>query len=182
MSTALSLSTALLGFALALLPFAASARDDAPKVGDPAPEFSLMGSDGETYALSDFKGEKAVVLAWFPKAFTGGCTKECTAFAEQSDAFEGLDAAYFTASTDTAEDNTRFAKSVGAEYPILSDPTGDVAKSFGVMMPDRPLARRVTFYMDKQGIIRAIDSEINTEAAGTDAAAKLRELGIASRE
>lgn len=45
---------------------------DAPKVGDPAPDFSLQGSDGKTYKLSDFKGKKPIVLAWFPKAFTGG--------------------------------------------------------------------------------------------------------------
>jgi peroxiredoxin Q/BCP len=43
-----------------------------PKVGDPAPDFSLQGSDGKTHKLSDYKGKKAVVLAWFPKAFTGG--------------------------------------------------------------------------------------------------------------
>lgn len=47
-------------------------RDQAPAVGDPAPDFELVGSDGQTYSLSQFKGEKAVVLAWFPKAFTGG--------------------------------------------------------------------------------------------------------------
>ena len=47
------------------------------KVGDEAPNFTMKGSDGKTYSLSDFKGKKAVVLAWYPKAFTGGCTKEC---------------------------------------------------------------------------------------------------------
>ena len=50
----------------------ASARADDLKVGDKAPDFKLMGSDGKTYALGDFAGKKAVVLAWFPKAFTGG--------------------------------------------------------------------------------------------------------------
>ncbi|GIW79080.1 MAG: hypothetical protein KatS3mg105_0887 [Gemmatales bacterium] len=52
--------------------FLAGAVMAAPQVGDPAPDFSLKGSDGKTYKLSDFKGKKAVVIAWFPKAFTGG--------------------------------------------------------------------------------------------------------------
>ena len=47
------------------------------KVGDPAPDFALPASDGKTYKLSDYKGKRAVVVAWFPKAFTGGCTAEC---------------------------------------------------------------------------------------------------------
>ena len=53
------------------------------KVGEDAPDFELKGSDGKTYKLSEFKGKKAVVVAWFPKAFTGGCTKECKSMAEQ---------------------------------------------------------------------------------------------------
>ena len=57
----------------------ASATAAEPKAGEKAPNFSLMGSDGKTYSLSDFKGKSAVVLAWFPKALTGGCTKECGA-------------------------------------------------------------------------------------------------------
>ena len=54
-----------------------SARADAPNVGDKAPDFKLQGSDGKEYALADFAGKQAVVVAWFPKAFTGGCTAEC---------------------------------------------------------------------------------------------------------
>ncbi len=62
-----------LGAVAWLAEFATPARADGPlKVGDPAPDFSLPGSDGKTHKLSDFKGKKAVVLAWFPKAFTGG--------------------------------------------------------------------------------------------------------------
>ena len=55
------------------------------KVGDAAPEFTLPASDGNTYKLSDFKGKQAVVLAWFPKAFTQGCTIECKSLAEHGD-------------------------------------------------------------------------------------------------
>ncbi|RUL88089.1 redoxin domain-containing protein [Tautonia sociabilis] len=174
-----SIGHALLAAGLALVIARPAAAQEMPKVGDQAPEFTLKGSDGETYSLADFKGKKAVVLAWFPKAFTGGCTKQCTAYATQGELLKDLNVAYFTASTDTVEDNTAFAKSVGADYPILSDPGGAVAKAYGVLMPDRPLARRVTFYIDKDGIIRAIDTMINTENAGADTAEKLKELGIA---
>jgi hypothetical protein len=85
------------------------------KVGDDAPPFSLKGSDGKTYSLKDYAGKQAVVLAWFPKAFTGGCTRECKNFQSEGSAIKKLDAAYFTASVDTPEENTRFAKSLGVK-------------------------------------------------------------------
>src|SRR4051794_15508686 len=76
---------------------------EALKPGDPAPDFSLPGSDGKTYKLSDFKGKQAVVLAWFPKAFTGGCTAECKSLRASGEEIRKFDAAYFTASCDTPE-------------------------------------------------------------------------------
>src|SRR5436190_315045 len=126
------------------------------KVGDKAPDFELKGSDGKTYKLSDYKGKKPVVVAWFPKAFTPGCTKECKAMAQQGDQIRKYDVAYFTASVDDAETNTKFAKSVDADYPILSDPTKETAKAFGVLN-ERGMANRVTFYIDKSGKISAVD-------------------------
>ena len=101
---------------------------ETPQVGDPAPEFSMVGSDGKTYKLSDLKG-KAVVIAWYPRAFTGGCTKECKSFKEQGSQIREYDVAYFTASNDPVEKNTEFAKSLDADYPILSDPDSRVAKA-----------------------------------------------------
>src|ERR1041385_4132446 len=103
------------------------------KVGDSAPNFELKGSDGKTYRLSDFKGKKPVVLAWFPKAFTPGCTKECIAMAQQGNEIKQQNAAYFTVSVDEAEQNKKFAESVHADYPILSDPTKETAKAYGVL-------------------------------------------------
>ena len=103
------------------------------KVGDKAPAFSLKGSDGKTYTLDQFKGKSAVVIAWFPKAFTGGCTKECKSLRANSKALKDLKVAYFTASVDTPEQNTKFAKSLDLDYPILSDPDKSVAKEYGVL-------------------------------------------------
>src|SRR5689334_16279869 len=82
------------------------------KEGDDAPNFELKGSDGKTYKLSDFKGKKPVVVAWFPKAFTGGCTKECKALAEQGSQIRHYDVAYFTASVDEPDQNKKFAESL----------------------------------------------------------------------
>ena len=151
---------------------------DAPKVGDVAPEFSMKGSDGKTYKLSDFKGKKAVVVAWFPKAFTGGCTAECKSFREKGDALKGMKVAYFTASVDDAETNAKFAKSLDLDYPILSDPDKSVAKAYGVL-GSNGFASRWTFYIDKDGKIAEIDKKINTKAAAPDVAEKLKALKIA---
>ena len=71
------------------------------KVGDTAPDFTMVGSDGKTYKLSELnKQGKAVVVAWFPRAFTGGCTKECTSFKNDGAKMRDYDVAYFTASND----------------------------------------------------------------------------------
>src|SRR4029450_13689674 len=83
------------------------------KVGDPAPDFTLQASDGKTYKLSDFKGKQAVVLAWFPKAYTSGCTIECKSLAEHGDLIQKYDVTYFMASVDPldgAQGNKAFAE------------------------------------------------------------------------
>ena len=87
------------------------------KVGDTAPDFSLQASDGKTYKLSDFKGKKAVVVAWFPKAFTQGCTIECKSLAENGDKLRKFQMSYFMASVDPLADNIKFAKSTSV--PVL---------------------------------------------------------------
>src|SRR6188508_234167 len=80
------------------------------KVGDMAPDFTLPGTDGKTHKLSEYRGKQAVVVAWFPKAFTQGCTIECKSLAENGDKIKQYDVAYFMASVDNIEDNTKFAK------------------------------------------------------------------------
>ena len=151
------------------------------KPGDDAPAFELTGSDGKTYKLSDFKGRQAVVVAWFPKAFTGGCTKECISFREQGDAIREYKVAYFTASCDTVEDNTAFAKKLELDYPILSDPGKKVAEAYGVVHEGRANPERWTFIIGDDGKIKHVDKGVKVGEHGTDVAAKLGELKVAKK-
>ena len=172
-------SFALAFFTLASFTLSTNAED--LKVGDKAPDFALQGSDGKEYKLSDFKGKQAVVLAWFPKAFTPGCTKECKSLHENAAKLKPLGVAYFTASVDTPDQNKKFAESLSLDYPILSDPTKATAIAYGVVHEGRPVAERWTFYIDKDGVIREIDKGVQkrTEQAGEDVAAKVKELKLA---
>ena len=167
------------------------------KVGDPAPDFTLGASDGKTYHLADYKGKKAVVLAWFPKAFTQGCTIECKSLAENGDKIRMYEVAYFMASVDSVEDNTKFAKATSvtlqgrgggaatvvekkeADFPMLADPTKEVATKYGVLMPNPPgFANRWTFYIDKAGKISYIEKTVRPATSAEDMVAKLAELKV----
>lgn len=86
--------------------------------------------------------------------------------------------AYFTASTDTAETNKRFAESLELDYPILSDPDKKTAEAYGVVTSERQLPFRWTFYIGKDGKILAIDKSVKTGSHGEDVAAKLKALGV----
>ncbi|HUF60920.1 MAG TPA: peroxiredoxin [Verrucomicrobiales bacterium] len=169
---------ALLGAA----PFLSATLHAELAVGDSAPDFELPGSDGKTYRLADFKDKEVVVLAWFPKAFTGGCTAECKSLKENNDALGKYKAAWFTASVDTAEDNKRFAESLELNYPILSDPDKKVATAYGVVSGERGLPARWTFYIGKDGKILRIDKAVKAGEAGADVAKTLEELGVEKRD
>jgi peroxiredoxin Q/BCP len=162
------------------------AADAAPavtlKVGDPAPAFSMMGSDGKVHALKDYAGKQAVVLAWFPKAFTGGCTAECKSMHEHGDAIRSYDVAYFTASVDDAETNKKFAESLNVDYPILSDPDKSVAKAYGVLMPEYGVANRWTFYIGPDGKILDIDKKVSPATASEDIAKHLDAAKVPKRK
>jgi peroxiredoxin Q/BCP len=146
------------------------------KVGDVAPEFSLPGTDGKTHKLSAYKG-KTVVVAWYPAAFTGGCTAECKQFTQSAPAIQAFDVVYFMASVDTPEKNLDFAKQEQANFPLLSDPQKTVAQAYGVL-GTRGVASRWTFYIGPDGRITYIDKKVNPTTAGADLAAKLGELNV----
>ncbi len=161
---------------LALSAFTAQAAE--LKVGDPAPDFTLHGSDGNTYTLADYKGKQAVVIAWFPKAFTSGCTIECKSLAQNGDQIRKYDVAYFMASVDPLKENIGFAESTGADFPLLSDPSKEVAEAYGVLQMG-VFARRETFYIGVDGTILKIDREVQPGTSAQDMVASLQELGVA---
>jgi peroxiredoxin Q/BCP len=174
----------LAGVGLAAAPAAAADL----KVGDPAPNFKLQATDGKTYQLADFKGKEAVVLAWFPKAFTQGCTIECKSLAEHGDMLDKYNAKYFMVSVDPLEGdkgNIAFAKEHGNnKFPLLSDPSKEVATSYGVLNTERGFANRWTFYIDKTGKISAIDKDVSKRLATSaeDMAAMLKQLGVEEKK
>jgi peroxiredoxin Q/BCP len=145
--------------------------------GDQAPEFALPASDGRTYRLSDFRGRQAVVIAWFPKAFTGGCTAECRSLAASDATLRGFDVQYFAASVDSPGTNAEFAASLSLSYPILSDETKETARAYGVLTASG-FPSRWTFYIGSDGRILDIDKQVHTATHGHDVAARLAELGI----
>ena len=148
------------------------------KVGDAAPDFTLKASDGKTYSLADYRGKQAVVIAWFPKAFTAGCTLECKSLAANGDRLRKFDVAYFMASVDAVEDNTKFAASEKADFPLLSDADKSVATRYGVLAA-RGFANRWTFYIDRNGRIAYIDRAVNPETSAEDIMFRLGQLKIA---
>tara|TARA_R110000851_G_scaffold333550_1_gene516149 strand:- start:181877 stop:182377 length:501 start_codon:yes stop_codon:yes gene_type:complete len=158
--------------------FAASAWALEP--GDQAPNFSLPASDGKTYELADFRGKQAVVLAWFPKAYTYGCTIECKSLAENGDNIRQFDVTYFMASVDPLIDNEGFAEETGADFPLLSDEEKSVAQAYGVLSPSG-VARRHTFYIGKDGRILKIDTDVQPETSAEDMIRNLETLGVAKQ-
>jgi peroxiredoxin Q/BCP len=153
------------------------------KVGDNAPDFTLQGTDGKTHKLSEYKGKQAVVVAWFPAAFTQGCTVECKSLAANGAKIKKYDVAYFMASVDPLEGergNLAFAKSENADFPLLSDPTKATATAYGVLNA-RGVASRWTFYIGKDGKIAYIEKKVAPATSAEDMIAKLAELKVPTK-
>jgi peroxiredoxin Q/BCP len=164
-----------------VLAAAPAARAADLAVGDPAPAFTLQGSDGKPHALADHLGKRGVVLAWFPKAFTPGCTAEMQDMRDHAGEIAAYDAAVYLVSLDTPEKNREFAEAEGARQVVLADPSGDTARAFGVLGPGGLYAHRWTFYIDPEGRIVDVDKQVSTGTAGRDIARKLGELGFAKK-
>ncbi|MDA4126233.1 MAG: peroxiredoxin [Thaumarchaeota archaeon] len=131
---------------------------DRVKVGDKAPDFALESQDRRIVALHDYMGSKNVVLYFYPKDFTPGCTAETKTFSENYDAVLGMGAEVLGISSDSADSHGSFARECGATFPMLADKDGRVRESYGVKSSLGLAPGRVTFVIDKEGIVRHVFS------------------------
>ncbi|SEM14948.1 peroxiredoxin [Streptacidiphilus jiangxiensis] len=126
------------------------------EVGSPAPEFTLKNQHGESVSLADFRGEKNVVLVFYPFAFTGVCTGELCSIERELPSFQNDDVQILAVSNDTLPALRIFSEQEGLAYPLLSDfwPHGEVSRAYGVFDEEKGCAVRGTFVIDKQGVVR----------------------------
>ena len=124
--------------------------------GQSAPNFELVDQHGEKVSLASFKGEKNVVVLFYPFAFSGMCTGELCALRDDLSAFQNESVQLLAISCDPMFSQRAFAEHEGYKFPLLSDfwPHGEVSKSYGVFDEERGRASRGTFVIDKAGIVR----------------------------
>ncbi|MDN3297195.1 peroxiredoxin [Streptomyces ficellus] len=126
------------------------------QVGTKAPDFALKDNHGRTVSLADFRGEKNVVLLFYPFAFTGVCTGELCALRDELPTFVNDDTQLLAVSNDSIHTLRVFAEQESLEYPLLSDfwPHGEVSRAYGVFDEEKGCAVRGTFIIDKEGVVR----------------------------
>jgi len=125
-----------------------------PRVGDPAPDFSLKSTSGEMVSLLQFQGKANVLLAFFPLAFTGVCTKENCAFTEDWSRFEGKETMVLPISVDATPSQNEFRSKHNMTHHLLSDLKREAGRAWGVLDEDKFFTRRAYFLVDKRGVVR----------------------------
>jgi peroxiredoxin Q/BCP len=139
------------------------------KVGDRVPEFSLTSQTGVMVSSSDFIGKKPVVIYFYPKDDTPGCTTESCAFRDSYEVFTDTGAEVIGISADSPESHRQFAAKYNLPFTLLSDTDNKVRKLFGVPSTLFILPGRVTYIVDKEGIIRHVfDSMLDFKAHVTE--------------
>ncbi|MEM3087097.1 MAG: peroxiredoxin [Halobacteria archaeon] len=149
----------------------------AAKTGDPAPDFDLPDAAGKKVRLKDFAGKKPVVLYFYPKDETPGCTAEACAFRDSYEAFKEAGAEVIGVSSDSEESHRRFAERHHLPFTLLSDRGAQVRKLYGVPPTMGLLPGRVTYVIDTKGVVRHVfDSQFNPKKHVSEALRILKEL------
>jgi thioredoxin-dependent peroxiredoxin len=134
---------------------------DMPKVGDNAPDFSVAASDGTTVHLKDYIGKGNIILYFYPKDDTTGCTKEACGLRDTFDEFKGLNATILGVSFDSVESHKNFITKYKLPFVLLADTNKKVAKLYGDADDSSPVAHRATFVINKDGKIAFVDPNVN---------------------
>ncbi|SHK23696.1 peroxiredoxin (alkyl hydroperoxide reductase subunit C) [Pseudonocardia thermophila] len=143
----------------------------APEVGSTAPDFTLPDQNKQEVTLSSFRGERAVLVVFYPFAFSGICTGELCAVRDELGTFQNDDVQVLAISVDHPFALKAWADAQNYQFPLLSDfwPHGEVAKAYGVFNEKAGMAVRGTFLVDKEGIVRF--AEVNAPGEARDQSA-----------
>ncbi|GHO86326.1 peroxiredoxin [Dictyobacter formicarum] len=128
------------------------------QVGDRAPDFTLSTQDGKQVSLKDYHGQKAVVLYFYPKDDTPGCTAEACAFRDSYEVFKDAGAEVLGVSSDSVAAHQKFSTKYRLPFILLSDKDGAVRKRYGAVSAFGLIPGRVTYIIDKDGIVRHVFS------------------------
>jgi len=131
------------------------------KVGDQAPDFAAAASDGSTVRLKDYDGKANVVLYFYPKDDTPGCTKEACGLRDTITELTGLNATVFGVSFDSVESHKKFIEKYRLPFVLLADTDKKVAVAYGAATEVSPVASRMTFIIDKTGKIAYVNPKVN---------------------
>ncbi len=127
---------------------------NSPQVGDVAPDFTAPSTSGSEVSLDAFRGKRNVLLAFFPLAFTGTCTKELVCFTEDFDQFAGRGVEILPISVDSVPSLREFKNKLNMKTDLLSDFKRDISRAYGVLNEDRFYSNRAYFLIDKDGVVR----------------------------
>jgi len=147
-----------------------------PKVGDAAPLFAGQDQDGNTVKLADLIGKKIVLLYFYPKDFTSGCTKEACGFRDRMSELQKDNVEVIGVSFDTAASHQKFIAQYKLNFPLLADPGGKIVKVYDVKWGNRNLARRVSFLIGLDGKIVHVTDAGNPDVHFTEMQAAIAGL------
>ena len=148
------------------------------KVGDAAPDFTLQSQAGESVTLSDFQGQKVVVLYFYPKDDTPGCTTESCTFRDSFQDFQDLGVEVIGISSDSTDSHQKFASKYSLPFTLVSDTDSSVRRAYGVPATLGLLPGRVTYVIDKTGTVRHLfNSQFNPKKHVDEALSVLKGLG-----
>ncbi len=152
-------------------------RPNTLKIGQPAPDFSLPDQQGVIHSLADFKG-RWLVLYFYPKDDTPGCTKQACTFQHDLQALDTMGATVIGISVDNTDSHDQFAKKYGLDFPLLADTDAEVTARYKslINMGVTKMAKRNTFLIDPQGEIAQIYLSANPKQNAADVIKDLKEL------